>query len=115
MPMRMMVTSKPMIPAGTLYSLQSLTEMLQERPAHCVRGADPLAEMLRRSLVGPKPLYQKRSVLVHSSPPSQTTNLRLAICSKTHTEIKVRYLATLTSFETPRDNPPPISRVGIST
>jgi hypothetical protein len=53
----MMVTSKPMIPAGTLFSLQSLIEMLQERPAYCVRGFDPLAEMLCRSLVGPKPLY----------------------------------------------------------
>ena len=66
MTMMMMVTSKPMIPAGTLYSVQSLTElteMLQERPAYCVRGSDPLAEMLRRSLVGPKPLYQKRSFL----------------------------------------------------
>ncbi len=53
-----MVTSKPMIPAGTLYSVQSLTElteMLQERPAYCVRGSDPLTEMLRRSLAGPKP------------------------------------------------------------
>ena len=57
MTMTMMVTSKPMIPAGTLFSLQSLIEMLQERPAYCVRGFDPLAEMLRRSLVGPKPLY----------------------------------------------------------
>ena len=66
MTMMMMVTSKPMIPAGTLYSVQSLTElteMLQERPAYCVRGSDPLAEMLRRSFVGPKPLYQKRSFL----------------------------------------------------
>ena len=75
----MMVTSKPMIPAGTLYSVQSLTElteMLQERPAYCVRGSDPLAEMLRRSFVGPKPLYQKRSFL------RQPQTLALRMCRR---------------------------------
>jgi len=43
-------------------------------------------------------LSQKRSFLVLPAPRRKTATLRLAICSKTHTEIKVSILGNVNEF-----------------